>query len=502
MRDRSLRRCEKTGSAVRAAGQTACPTLQPGHLTRRGAGGFACPPFFSHLLTLTAPKLAVLLVCAQAVCGAELRAGAASRVITPEVKPGARIFLAGFGNNRLATGVHDDLFARCLALSAGARLVVLCGVDSIGLFLEDVEKIRARVPGAQVMVGATHVHEAPDTMGLWGPAFGVSGIDEEYNALVIERTAEAAAEAVRTLKPARLRAVRYHSAELDGMVNDTRPPVVLDSELVMLSVTDRAGRPIGTVVNWANHPEALGSRNTEITSDYAGYLYSRLEERLGGVAVLLIGAIGGMQSPLGAKIPDPETGQPAPANSFRMAELIGRRVADLAADAVTRSKPVTISELAYTERPLRIPVTNAGYLMAAKADIFKGRKPMTADAGTSTVVGYLRLGPRARPVLEAAFVPGELYPELSVGGIERYSGADFPEAVVEPPLKQMMKAPVRMVVGLANDEIGYIIPKAEWDEKQPWLKNAEKRWYGEVNSVGPEAAPLIMGALRELIAGK
>jgi len=54
--DRSLRRCEKIGSAVRAAGQTACPTVQPGHLARRGAGGFACPPFSSRLLTVAARK--------------------------------------------------------------------------------------------------------------------------------------------------------------------------------------------------------------------------------------------------------------------------------------------------------------------------------------------------------------------------------------------------------------------------------------------------------------
>jgi hypothetical protein len=36
--------------------------------------------------------------------------------------------------------------------------------------------------------------------------------------------------------------------------------------------------------------------------------------------------------------------------------------------------------------------------------------------------------------------------------------------------------------------IGYIIPKAEWDEKPPYLQNAKKAWYGEENSVGPDAA--------------
>ena len=57
-----------------------------------------------------------------------------------------------------------------------------------------------------------------------------------------------------------------------------------------------------------------------------------------------------------------------------------------------------------------------------------------------------------------------------------------------------MTAPFRMLFGLADDECGYIIPKAEWDEKAPYLNNNPKAWYGEVNSVGPEAAPRIAQA--------
>ena len=65
-----------------------------------------------------------------------------------------------------------------------------------------------------------------------------------------------------------------------------------------------------------------------------------------------------------------------------------------------------------------------------------------------------------------------------------------------------MKAKYRMLFGLADDEIGYIIPKAEWDGKEPWLQNAPKRWYGEANSVGPEAAPIITAAFTELVQAK
>lgn len=447
--------------------------------------------------------VAFLFLLAAGVCLGELRAGASKKAITPDLKAGAPVFLAGFGQNRVATAVHDDLFVRCLALSAGGKPVALCGVDSVGLFLDDVQKIRERVgSAADVVVAALHDHEAPDTMGLWGPALGVSGINEQYNQLVVERVAEAIAEAVRSLRPARVKLARVQTPELDGFIYDNRPPVVHDSELVVLSASDKAGKPIATLVNWANHPETLGSKNTEITADYPAYFHRRLEERVGGVAVLLNGAVGGMQSPLGAEVRDPVTGEPAQKDSFRKAEIIGCRVADLAAEAVGKSKPVRIGAIAFREKGIRIPVSNQGFRQAAKANLYRGRKPMNPDGTINTVVGILRLGKPSKPVLEAAMTPGELYPELSVGGVARYPGADFPEAEIEPALKSMLKAPYRMVIGMANDEIGYIIPKAEWDEKEPWLQNAARRWYGEVNSVGPEAAPRIAEAMRELLGGK
>jgi len=62
----------------------------------------------------------------------------------------------------------------------------------------------------------------------------------------------------------------------------------------------------------------------------------------------------------------------------------------------------------------------------------------------------------------------------------------------------MFHAPFRMLIGLADDEIGYIIPKAEWDEKPPYLQNAPKAWYGEENSVGPDAAARIAAAIQDL----
>jgi hypothetical protein len=52
--------------------------------------------------------------------------------------------MAGFDNNRVATGVHDDLYVRCLALGAGHQTLALCEADVIGLFYDDVLKVRPK----------------------------------------------------------------------------------------------------------------------------------------------------------------------------------------------------------------------------------------------------------------------------------------------------------------------------------------------------------------------
>jgi len=441
-------------------------------------------------------RFLLLLACAGSLFG-EFRAGAFKTVITPTVRGHAPVYMAGFGNNRVATSVHDDLYARCIAFSTGAKPLVMCEVDLIGFFLDDVERARAQVPDAHMVVASTHVHEGPDTMGLWGKAMGQSGIDNDYNAFVVDRVAEAAKGAIAALEPANAALAEVKSVELDSFIADDRPPVVHDSNLIILSLTGKNGKPIATAVNWANHPETLGSRNTEISADYPGYFYKRLEARLGGMAVLWNGAVGGMQSPLGAKIKDPETGAPAPGNSFRKTEILGQRIADLAAGAVPTAKPVSIDKIEFAEKIITIPVTNRGFQMAGQADLYKGRKKTTADGNTTAPVGLIRMS-GSEPVLAIALIPGEMYPELSLGGVERYSGADFPDAPIEPPIKPMLHARYRMLIGLADDEIGYIIPKAEWDENPPYLNGAKKPLYGEVNSVGPDAAATIAAAMQQL----
>jgi hypothetical protein len=122
------------------------------------------------------------------------------------------------------------------------------------------------------------------------------------------------------------------------------------------------------------------------------------------------------------------------------------------------------------------------------------------QSGMITEVGLLRLGPAA-----IAIIPGELYPELAVGGLQtpQDPNADFPGAPHEPLLFDQVKdAKYKLVFGLSNDMLGYLIPKSQWDKAAPFCYGRKTAQYGEDNSCGPDAAVVICRAFRKLAQGR
>lgn len=127
---------------------------------------FPIPTYCSAALGTDVPKV--------------LQVGFGHADITPEVgtKP---VYLAGFGKNRKATGVHDPIMARAIVLAHAQTKIAIVSVDLVGLFHPFIEELRRRLPGfAYVLVSSTHNHEGPDSLGLWGPNTLQSGVDPVY----------------------------------------------------------------------------------------------------------------------------------------------------------------------------------------------------------------------------------------------------------------------------------------------------------------------------------
>jgi hypothetical protein len=432
----------------------------------------------------------------------KLRFGFAKRVITPALG-GKPVYLAGFGHDRKATGVHDELWARAVAVSDGRQKLAIVSLDLIGVFHRDVAKARElveqKIPGAQLVVSSTHNHEGPDSMGLWGSGRFASGVDPRYLQSVRVAIADVAAEALSRLQPARLVLAKTRTP---GLVEDGRLPRVIDDTLVAMQVVAEDGTTLGTIVNWSSHPEALGGMNRVITSDYPHFLRTRLEQRLGGTAVFVVGSIGGLMTPLGLRLAGPD-GREIAKDSFELARAVGERAADAALAALETGQPSASSALEHRRATLFVPLENrlfrlALFLGVLDRQVYSRGKRATSVFGDDlmTEIGYLRLGDA-----EVLLVPAEIYPELVLGGIQdpQDKGADFPGAPRERALFTMLSSEYKLVFGLAGDEIGYVIPRSQWDAKAPFAYGRAEDQYGEVNSVGPKAAPRLAEAFERLL---
>jgi hypothetical protein len=94
-----------------------------------------------------------------------LRAGFGQRDITPDVSdPSKPVWLAGFSQGRSATNVHDPLMAVAIALDDGHHRLAVVSIDSIGIFHDDVVRLRKSLPAElrldHVTLCSTHNHSA------------------------------------------------------------------------------------------------------------------------------------------------------------------------------------------------------------------------------------------------------------------------------------------------------------------------------------------------------
>jgi hypothetical protein len=461
------------------------------------------------------------------------------------------VWMAGFQNGRAMRGVRgaelglvgdgDGIDARAIVLERGETRIALVTVDVIGLFYEpEVTAIRDAVAARgldvdHVVVHAAHNHEGPDTMGNWGAAFLRRGVVDAYQAELIEASADAVGDAVAALRPvARLRVGEgdigaWHPERGSrNLVNDTRDPYIVDSRVGVAHFEGEGGETLATLVSWANHPETMGSSNNLLTADFVHALRvgvergvtwrSRSAEGLGGTAIFINGALGGMMTPLRIDVQDPD-GAIHASGTWEKADTIGLIVAEVALDALDRADVAADPDLAARSHRYEIPVDNIGFQAMFLAGVLT--RPLTRYDDTvpidatnrphvRTEASVVEIGP-----LQLATVPGELLPEALLGG---YDGGllDAPVPLVRPDnpfppdltrapgppyLIDAYTRPHRWLVGLGNDELGYLIPAYDFvlHDRTPYLQQADGDHYEETNAPGPDATDIVLTETARLL---
>lgn len=495
--------------------------------------------------------LATPLVCPGSLgCegeGEAFFAGVAARKITPLVEPwedlngnGRRdadepftdedgdgehdaVWIAGFSMGRGATGVHDDLWARAVTFERGDVSIGLVALDLVGLFHPDVTRVRERAKAAgldfdHIVVATTHNHEGPDTMGIWGPDPSRSGYDPAYAERVITEAVGALSDAKAAQRRASLEVAQ---GTTPGLIADSRQPIVIDERITALKLVDEEGITFGTVAVWGNHPEALGGDNTWVTSDYPHYLRERLERAFeGSTSVFFAGVLGGLMNPLHVVGCPDENGEATCDDDFEKAQYIGEGAAEAALAALAGDDVLVDDDprLGVRRKAVLVEASNRKLLLAAKGGLIQralytpeGKRvdpdvlelvpidEIFRDYRIGTEVDVLHVGP-----VDLLAVPGELYPELwlvkddGTSYIEHPENADFPDAEAETPLMALVpEGRLPVLLNNANDALGYILPKAQFDALPPFAYEPDGQ-YGEDNSLGPEAGPTMTRAMADV----
>lgn len=440
----------------------------------------------------------------------------------------AGIYLAGFGDNRMATGKHDDLWARALVLEAGGKRIAIVALDLIGYYQHGtyygVDEARKLIDPAlridEVLVASTHNHEGPDTIGLWGANSVSDGKFPLYLQFVDREIAKAVNLAGRALTPVRMKVgvtTAAHSPALQNMQTrtDGRPPRFFDEEMRVMQFVEKGGQGgvVATLINWNTHPESMEDENTVLTSDFPGAVRDAIEKRYGGAAVYVSGDLGaveiagdntrstrslrtnfdGKDFPIGK--------DKAATFTFARTEAIGRDVAKAASDAIEHAEWNEFSEMEIRKAELRAPLDNLGYQFLMSKGVL-GRMPGADSAAGPemiTTVYAIRLGS-----VQIITAPGELFPEVFYG-VEKNRRNECPKADTgrppEPAVRDAMEAKYKFLFGLCPDEMGYIVPgydfrapgfdpeKGLQETADACAANGVPTHYHETNSASSQFAP-------------
>lgn len=439
------------------------------------------------------------------VPGKKWTCGFGKALFTPDDYDSKTYYIAGYDSNNPVKGVLDNLYARAVYLddNRGDGGVVFCALDCVGMSRKDINDIRklALESGRlgkvkSINISSTHTHAGIDTQGLWGEKIYKSGKDESFMNSLKKAAAQAVISAFENRKDGRF--FMGHTV-VEDMQADVRTPETYDKNLTRFrfSPNDKTGDIY--IVNFASHAELLGTTSL-VSADFPAYLIKEIEEKaLGSDAVFFNGAIGGMISAKEIKKVYRDS-----IDCEAYMKDFGKQLGEIALSVSNETELMPILNI--KSKGIAVPGDNtvlilARYLKVLNNDI--GRTKKRSKVCIYSEVGYLELGDKD---VAAFLIPGELFPELYNGEFlsekdsANHRPSDYPKV-----LSDMTDCKHKFVIGLCNDELGYILAENDFmlNEALPYINKAtddmDRDHYEETNSTGPATGKIILDETEDLI---
>ncbi len=384
----------------------------------------------------------VLCACAGAFLAvpsarAEIQAGAAVRIITPEKNLPVS---GGMGIPRPSREKRDELTARALVLRKGETTVAIVGLDLLGFPSALGDRVRAqvgRISAQNILIGSTHTHSAPDCYAFPDDKGGHTG-DLEYMASVCTKTAEAINEAIDRLQPAW---IRIATGEAKGKIAyNYYAPDLYDRRMNVIQAVSPRGQVIATLVNYAVHPEVLGNEVGILSPDLVGPLCKQIESQAGGTALFMNSAQGGMVTADNRNLDqprDPHRGYWNDSRTWDECLRIGHLMAGEALRIVKDAPQQKDPSLFCDAISVRFPVNSEEMWDVVLHSPLK--YPHNEDRSITARINLVNLGDA-----QILTIPGEALPNIGFY------------------LKRKMQGRHNLLFGLTNDAFGYILTKVDF----------------------------------------
>ncbi len=445
-------------------------------------------------------------ICPPRATGTTFSLGYSKEKILPDDIGKKKYYIAGYGENKPAKGVLDVPQTHAVWLDdlSGKGGMVIVSIDNVGMLNSDVNLLRSRLRDFALLTGcrsinilSTHSHAGIDTMGIWGP-LPLSGKDPEYMELVFSQTVKAVKQAYRSRKNGRL---YLGKVEVPDMQEDIRTPIVYSKTLTRLRFVPDDGSRQTYIINFASHSESLQGCNELVSADFPCYLREKILEQADAETLYCVGAIGGMIS---MDIPDENQIRENGSDFSESTKRIGRKLADYALSIKEEDEILLDAKIGSITQEVFFKADNTLLLLAAKIGILKAREyrmPDKSGFAMKSEISYFEIDS-----LKILMLPCEIFPELVYGGyLSAEESATGKGAEANPvPLREIIGDDV-MVIGLANDELGYVVPPNDFilNEDAPYFENGKdahgRKHYEETNSLGPETAPKIAQTVAKII---
>ena len=390
------------------------------------------------MLRYSIPSLIIFVCSLASPALAELKVGVGKTIITPDpLLPVS----GGVGPSQPTTGKRGELTARAIVLQQGEARVAFVQLDLLGfpsVLTARVHKQVPRIPPENILIGSTHTHSAPDCYGFPGLG-GKSSANLEYMDFVCNQAAAAINAAIDNLQTAHL---KIATGEAKGKIAyNYYAPELYDPRMSVIQAVTPAGETICTLVNYAVHPEVLGNRVGLVSPDLVGPLCDKLEADLGGMAMFMNGAQGGMITADNRLLDEPSEPLKAKWNDARTWEeclRIGRLMASEAQRIIKDAKPQTDPALACYAREVKFPVaSDLMWIIILESPL---NYPHNRDKSITTRLNLVNIGDA-----QILTIPGEALPNIGYY------------------LKRNMKGEHNLLFGLTNDAFGYILTKVDFN---------------------------------------